>query len=84
MLVSIPRKMRVSSFNGYLKGKSSLMIFDKHANLKYKYRNRPFWGERYYVSTEGLNEATIKKYIQDQEKSDIMQDTLSEKEDEDW
>ena len=50
---------------GYLKGKSALMMFDKHANLKYKFGNRHFWAEGYYVSTVGLNEATIKKYIQD-------------------
>ena len=83
MLVSIPPKMSVSSFMGYLKGKSSLMIFDRHANLKYKFGNRHFWSEGYYVSTVGLNEATIKKYIQDQEKYDIMQDKLSVKEYED-
>lgn len=63
MLVSIPPKISVSSVMGYLKGKSSLMIFDKHANLKYKFGNRKFWAEGYYVSTVGLNEATIKKYI---------------------
>lgn len=63
MLVSIPPKISVSSFMGYLKGKSSLMIFDNHANLKYKFGNRKFWAEGYYVSTVGLNEATIKKYI---------------------
>ena len=83
MLVSIPPKMSVSSFMGYLKGKSALMIFDRHANLKYKFGNRHFWSEGYYVSTVGLNEATIKKYIQDQEKYDIMQDKLSVKEYED-
>lgn len=83
MLVSIPPKMSISSFMGYLKGKSALMIFDKHANLKYKFGNRHFWSEGYYVSTVGLNEATIKKYIQDQEKYDIMQDKLSVKEYED-
>ena len=55
------------------------MIYDKHANLKYKFGNRHFWSEGYYVSTVGLNEATIKKYIQDQEKYDIMQDKLSVK-----
>ena len=59
MLVSIPPKISVSQFMGYLKGKSALMIFDKHANLKYKYGNRHFWAEGYYVSTVGLNEATI-------------------------
>ena len=83
MLVSIPPKMSVSSFMGYLKGKSALMIFDRHANLKYKFGNRHFWSEGYYVSTVGLNEATIKKYIQDQENYDIMQDKLSVKEYED-
>ena len=66
MLVSIPPKYSVSQFMGYLKGKSSLMIFDRHANLKYKFGNRHFWAEGYYVSTVGLNESTIKKYIQDQ------------------
>ena len=73
MLVSIPPKTSVSSFMGYLKGKSSLMIFDKHVNLNYKFGNRKFWAEGYYVSTVGLNEATIKKYIQQQEKNDIIQ-----------
>lgn len=66
MLVSIPPKMSVSGFTGYLKVKYSLMIFDKHANLKYKFENRHFRSEGYYVSTIGMNEATIKKYIQDQ------------------
>ena len=83
MLVSIPPKYSVSQFMGYLKGKSALMIFDKHANLKYKYGNRHFWAEGYYVSTVGLNEATIKKYIQEQERHDIMVDKLSVKEYED-
>ena len=63
MLVSIPPKLSVAQFMGYLKGKSALMMFDKHANLKYKFGNRHFWAEGYYVSTVGLNEATIKKYI---------------------
>ncbi|PHM61553.1 IS200/IS605 family transposase [Xenorhabdus ishibashii] len=80
MLVSIPPKISVSSFMGYLKGKSSLMIFDKHANLKYKFGNRKFWSEGYYVSTVGLNEATIRKYIREQEKSDLLQDKLSTQE----
>ncbi|WP_317316511.1 IS200/IS605 family transposase [Peptostreptococcus russellii] len=83
ILVSIPTKLSVSQFMGYLKGKSALMIFDKHANLKYKFGNRHFWSEGYYVSTVGLNEATIKKYIQDQEKHDIALDKLSVKEYED-
>ena len=80
MLVSIPPKISVSSFMGYLKGKSA---FDKHANLKYKFGNRHFWSEGYYVSTVGLNEATIKKYIAEQEKHDIAMDKLSVKEYED-
>ena len=83
LLVSIPPKMSVSSFMGYLKGKSALMMFDKHANLKYKFGNRHFWAEGYYVSTVGMNEATIKKYIQDQEKHDIALDKLSVREYED-
>lgn len=83
ILVSIPSKMSVSSFMGYLKGKSALMMFDRHANLKYKFGNRHFWSEGYYVSTVGLNEAVIKKYIQDQEKYDIAMDKLSVKEYED-
>ena len=66
LLVAIPPKYSVSSFMGYLKGKSALMMFDRHANLKYKFGNRHFWAEGYYVSTVGLNEATIKKYIQEQ------------------
>ena len=73
-------KISVSPFMGYLKGKSALMIFDKHANLKYKFGNCHFWAEGYYVSTVGLNEATIKKYIQEQEKHDIAMDKLSVKE----
>ena len=81
MLVSIPPKISISSFMGYLKGKSALMMFDKHANLKYKFGNRHFWAEGYYVSTVGLNEATIRKYIQ--EKHDIVIDKLSVKEYED-
>ena len=79
----IDEKYSVSEIVGYLKGKSSLMIFDRHANLKYKYGNRHFWAEGYYVSTVGLNEATIKEYIQEQEKHDIALDKLSVKEYED-
>ncbi len=80
MLVSIPPKISVSSFMGYLKGKSALMMFDKHANLKYKFGNRHFWAEGYYVSTVGLNEQTIAKYIREQEQHDIAIDKLSVKE----
>ena len=74
MLANIPLKYSVAQFVGYLKGKSALMIFDRHANLKYKFGNRHFWTEGYHVSIVGLNEATIKKYIQEQEKHDIAMD----------
>ena len=80
LLLNIPPKTSIASFMGYLKGKSALMMFDKHANLKYKFGNRHFWAEGYYVSTVGLNESTIKKYIQDQEKADIALDKLSVRE----
>ena len=83
MLVSIPPKYSISSIMGYLKDKSALMIFDKHVNLKYKFGSRHFWSEGYYVSTVGLNEATIAKYIREQEKHDIAIDKLSVKEYED-
>lgn len=80
LLLSIPPKYSVSSIMGYLKGKSSLMIFERHANLKYQFGNRHFWSIGYYVSTVGLNEATIRKYIQDQKKEDILHDKLGIKE----
>ena len=80
MLLSIPPKIAVSTFIGYLKGKSALQMFDKHANFKYKFGNRHFWAEGYYASTVGLNEATVKKYIEEQEKHDIAMDKLSVKE----
>lgn len=80
MLVSIPPKISVSSFMGYFKGKSALEIFDKHANLKYQYGNRHFWAEGSYVTTVGLNEAVIRKYIKEQDKHDIALDKLSVKE----
>ena len=80
MLLSIPPKYSVSSVMGYLKRKSALMIFERHANLKYKYGNRHFWCEGYYVSTVGLNEETIKKYIAEQEQRDQAVDRLSVKE----
>ena len=80
LLLSIPPKYNVSSFMGYLKGKTANMIFDKHANLKYKYGNKHFWSTGYYVSTVGLNEATIAKYIRDQEKQDQIEDKLTTKE----
>ena len=80
LLLEIPPKYSVSQIMGYLKGKSALEIFDKHANLKYKYGNRHYWSQGYCVSTVGINESTVKKYIQDQEKADIAQDKLSVKE----
>lgn len=83
MLISIPPKYSVSKIMGYLKGKSALMIFERFANLKYKFGNRHFWAQGYYVSTVGLNEATIKKYIREQENSDKIIDKVSVKELED-
>jgi len=83
MVVSIPPKLSVSSFMGYLKGKSAMMIFDRHANLKYKFGNRHFWSRGYYVSTVGLNEATIAKYVREQENHDQLIDRISVKENED-
>ncbi|ACL21848.1 transposase IS200-family protein [Desulfitobacterium hafniense DCB-2] len=80
MLVSIPPKLSVSAFMGYLKGKSSLMIFDRHANLKYKYGNRHFWCRGYYVDTVGRNKKAIEQYIRKQLQEDIAADQLSIKE----
>ena len=80
MLVSIPPKISVSAFMGYLKGKSSLMIFDRHANLKYKYGNRHFWCKGYYVDTVGKNKKVIAEYIRKQLQEDIANDQISIKE----
>ena len=80
MLVRIPPIYSVSEIMGYLKGKSSLMIFDRHANLKYKYGNRHFWCRGYYVDTVGRDKETIAKYIRNQLQEDIMADQLSFKE----
>ena len=80
MLVSIPPKLSVASFIGYLKGKSSLMIFDRHANLKYKYGNRKFWCRGYYVNTVGRNKKAIEEYIKNQLREDIIEDQISMKE----
>ncbi len=77
MLVSIPPKLSVSSFMGYLKGKSSLMIFDRHANLKYKYGNRHFWCRGYYVDTVGRNKKVIEEYIRNQIQDDVAMEQLS-------
>ncbi len=80
MLVSIPPKISVSSFVGYLKGKSSLMIFDRHANLKYRYGNRQFWCKGYYVDTVGRNKKSIEEYIKNQLKDDVIAEQLTLKE----
>jgi len=80
LLLSIPPKQSISSFMGYLKGKSSMMIFKDHANLLYKFGNSNFWATGYYVSTVGLNEATIRKYIREQEKEDVIEDKLTKRE----
>ena len=80
MLVSIPPKLSVATFMGYLKGKSSLMIFDRHANLKYRYGNRQFWCKGYYVSTIGRNKKVIEEYIKNQIQEDIAYEQISLKE----
>ena len=80
MLVSIPPKYSISSFMGYLKGKSALMIFDRHANLKYKFGNRHFWCRGYYVDTVGKNAKKIQEYIQNQLKEDLEYDQMTLKE----
>ena len=80
MLVSIPPKYSVSQIMGYLKGKSSLMIFEKYANLKYKYGNRHFWCRGYYVDTVGRNRKAIEQYIRNQLQQDRDEDQLSMKE----
>jgi len=80
LLLSIPPKYAVSHIMGYLKGRSSMMIFERHANLKYKFGNKHFWATGYYVSTVGLNSATVEKYIRDQEKADQIEDRLTTKE----
>jgi len=80
MLISIPPKYSVSQIMGYLKGKSSLMIFDRHANLKYKYGNRHFWARGYFVDTVGKNKKQIQEYIQNQLTSDQIADQMGLKE----
>ena len=80
MLVSIPPKYSIAQIMGYLKGKSSLMIFEKYANLKYKYGNRHFWCRGYYVSTVGRNKKAIQEYIQNQLQEDYAEDQMSIKE----
>ena len=80
MLLSIPPKYSVSEVMGYLKGKSSLMIFDRHANLKYKYGRRTFWARGYYVDTVGRNKKAIQEYIRHQLEEDQLADQMSIKE----
>lgn len=80
MLVEIPPHLSVSGFMGYLKSKSSLMIFDRHANLKYKYGNRHFWCRGYFVDTAGKNAKKIQEYIRNQLKEDYTKDQISIKE----
>lgn len=80
MFVRIPPSMSVSSFMGYLKGKSALMIFERHANLKYRYGNRHFWCRGYYVDTVGKNAKKIEEYIRNQLQEDMIYDQMSLKE----
>ena len=77
MLVSLPPYLSVAQFMGYLKGKSSLMIFDRHANMKYKYGRRNFWARGYYVDTVGKNERMIREYIRNQLEEDYMSDQVT-------
>ncbi len=77
MLIEIPPKMSVSSFMGFLKGKSSIIIYQKWGNMKYKYRNRSFWCRGYYVDTAGKNDVVIKKYIENQLKEDQISEQLT-------
>ena len=80
MFVEIPPKYSVAEIMGYLKGKSSLMIFDRHANLKYKYGNRHFWCRGYYVDTVGKNEKRIAEYVRNQLLEDYTEDQITLKE----
>ena len=80
MLVSIPPHLSIAQFMGFLKGKSSLMIFDRHANLKYKYGSRHFWCRGYYVDTVGRNKKMIEQYIRNQLEEDFSSDQISLKE----
>ena len=80
MLVSIPPHISIAQFMGYLKGKSTLMIFDRHANLKYKYGSRHFWCRGYYVDTVGRNKKVIEEYIRNQLAQDEIQDQMTMKE----
>ena len=80
MLVSVPPYLSIAQFMGYLKGKSSLMIFDRHAKLKYKYGSRHFWARGYFVDAVGRNERAIKEYIKNQLEEDYAKDQMTKKE----
>ncbi len=80
MLIEIPPKYSIAQFMGYLKSKSTLMIFERHANMKYKFGNRKFWARGYFVDTVGRNEKVIKEYIQNQLQEDKIMDQMSMKE----
>ena len=80
MLVSIPPYLSIAQFVGFIKSKSTLMIFDRHANLKYKYGSRSFWCRGYYVDTVGKNESKIQEYIRNQLQEDNMNDQISMRE----
>lgn len=80
MLVSVPPYLSIAQFMGYLKSKSSLMIFDRHANLKYKYGQRSFWCRGYFVDTVGKNKTAIRQYIRNQPEEDYTKDQISLKE----
>ena len=77
MLIEIPPKISVSNFMGFLKGKSSIIIYQKWGNMKYKYRNRSFWCRGYYVDTAGKNDVVIKKYIENQLREDQISEQLT-------
>ena len=80
MYISMPPKLSISSFMGYLKGKSTMIIFERHSNLKYKYGNRVFWCRGYYVSTVGNNKEAVAKYVENQLKEDLLTDQITIKE----
>ena len=80
MIVTIPPKLSIAQFMGYIKGKSSIMIFDKYANLKYKYGNRVFWCRGYYVDTVGKNKTAIEEYIRNQIQEDLAYEQITMKE----
>ena len=80
MVVRVPPKISISSFMGYLKDRSAVLIYEQHANLKYKYGNKSFWSKGYYVSIVGLNQKTIEKHIRGQEADDRIRDSISKRE----